>query len=136
VELERNGEKITLAGCLNWSLRSNKQRWGDIDKTIRGANPNQFALLMTHDPSHWEELVRKNYPWIDLTFSGHTHGFQCGIETNGIRWSPSQWLYRQWAGLYSVAGQQIYVNRGFGFVGYPGRLGIWPEITYITLRKG
>jgi hypothetical protein len=91
---------------------------------------------MSHDPSHWDAEVRPKYPDIDLALAGHTHGFQFGIENKYIKWSPSEWVYKQWAGLYQEGKQYIYVNRGFGFLGYPGRVGILPEITEITLRKG
>ena len=134
--LHRNGDVMTLAGCQNWSIRSEKQRYGSIANTLAGAPPQACTLLLSHDPSHWDAKIRPQFPWVDLTLSGHTHGFQFGVEVKGYRFSPSQWLYKQWAGLFAEGGQQIYVNRGFGFVGYPGRLGIWPEITHITLRKG
>ena len=88
---------------------------------------------MSHDPSHWDAEIRPKYPDIDLTLSGHTHGMQFGIEIPGIRWSPIQYMYKQWAGLYTEANQKLYVNRGFGFLVYPGRVGILPEITVITL---
>ena len=91
---------------------------------------------MSHDPSHWDAQVRPHYPDIDLTLAGHTHGFQFGIETKWLKWSPSEYVYKQWAGLYQEGKQFIYVNRGFGFLGYPGRVGILPEVTEITLRRG
>jgi len=97
-------------------------------------NPEHFKILMSHDPSHWDKQVRPEFPDIDLTLSGHTHGMQLGIEIPGFRWSPSKWIYKQWAGLYQNGKQYLYVNRGLGFLGYPGRLGIWPEITVITLE--
>lgn len=92
---------------------------------------------MSHDPSHWENVIRRKYPEIDITFSGHTHGFQFGIETPAFKWSPAQYIYKQWAGLYKNNGnsQYIYVNRGTGFIGYPGRIGILPEITLVELDK-
>jgi len=88
---------------------------------------------LSHDPSHWDAQVRKAYPNIDLTLSGHTHGMQFGIEIPWLKWSPVQYLYKQWAGHYQENNQQLYVNRGYGFLGYPGRLGIMPEITLIEL---
>ena len=90
---------------------------------------------MSHDPSHWDGQVRREFPEIDLTLSGHTHGMQLGIEIPGLKWSPAQWIYKQWAGLYQNGNQYLYVNRGLGFLGYPGRLGIWPEITQIILES-
>ena len=90
---------------------------------------------MSHDPSHWDYQVKKEYKDIDLMLSGHTHGMQFGIENPYFRWSPVQWMYKQWAGLYEDGNQKLYVNRGFGFIGYPGRVGIMPEITVITLTK-
>ena len=96
---------------------------------------NTFKILMSHDPSHWDGQVRREFPEIDLTLSGHTHGMQLGIEIPGLKWSPAQWIYKQWAGLYQNGNQYLYVNRGLGFLGYPGRLGIWPEITQIILES-
>jgi predicted MPP superfamily phosphohydrolase len=94
-----------------------------------------FKILMSHDPSHWDAQVRPEYPDIDLTLSGHTHGFQFGIENKVLKWSPVQWAYKQWAGLYQEGAQYLYVNRGFGFIGYPGRIGILPEVAIIELKK-
>jgi predicted MPP superfamily phosphohydrolase len=91
---------------------------------------------MSHDPSHWDAQVRKQYPDIDLTMSGHTHGMQFGVDTGWFRWSPVQWMYKQWAGLYTEGRQHLYVNRGFGFIGYQGRVGILPEITLFELQRG
>jgi predicted MPP superfamily phosphohydrolase len=93
-------------------------------------------ILLSHDPSHWHAQVLKDHPDINLTFSGHTHGFQFGIEIPGFKWSPSQYVYKQWAGLYSEKNQHIYVNRGLGFLGYLGRVGIKPEITILELERG
>ena len=94
-----------------------------------------MCIRDSHDPSHWDKQVRTEYPDIDLTLSGHTHGMQFGIEIPGFKWSPIQYLYKQWAGLYKQDNQHLYVNRGLGFLGYPGRVGIWPEITVLELRK-
>ena len=94
-----------------------------------------FKVLLSHDPSHWEAEVTSKYTDIDLTLSGHTHGFQFGIEIPGLKWSPVQYVYKQWAGLYEKAGQYIHVNRGLGFIGYMGRIGIAPEITVLELVR-
>jgi predicted MPP superfamily phosphohydrolase len=104
-----------------------------MEDAYRGTEAYPFRILMSHDPSHWEAEVQKKYPDIDLMLSGHTHGMQFGVEIPGWRWSPVQYVYRQWAGLYETAQQKLYVNRGFGFLGYPGRVGILPEITLIEL---
>lgn len=135
--LERNGEHISLIGVENWGHKGRFQKYGDLDLAKSGVNMNDFQILMSHDPSHWDAKVRQKHPDIDLTLSGHTHGFQMGIEIPGfIKWSPSKYLYDQWAGLYQKGAQYIYVNRGLGFLGYPGRLGILPEITVLTLYSG
>jgi predicted MPP superfamily phosphohydrolase len=91
--------------------------------------------LLSHDPSHWDAQVRKSYPDIDLMLSGHTHGFQFGVELGDFQWSPAQYAYKQWAGLYQQGDQSIYVNRGYGYLGYPGRIGMPPEITILELRS-
>src|SRR5690606_17888289 len=109
-------------------------RLGDLSKAYKGTEEADLKLLLTHDPSHWEYQVTTEYKDIDLTFSGHTHGFQFGIEIPGyFSWSPSQYVYKQWAGIYQNENQYLYVNRGLGFLGYPGRVGILPEITSIEL---
>jgi predicted MPP superfamily phosphohydrolase len=131
--LERNGEQIGLLGIENWSASRAFSRYGDMEKTYAGADKYPFKILMSHDPTHWDAMVRPEYPDIDLTLSGHTHGAQFGIENPWFRWSPVQWVYRQWAGLYEEGKQKIYVNRGYGFIGYPGRVGILPEITVLEL---
>ncbi len=134
--LERNGQKIAIIGIENWGNALHFPKYGKLNEAHKGTEDVPFKILMSHDPSHWDAQVRPDYPDIDLTLSGHTHGFQFGIETRYIKWSPSQFVYKQWAGLYQEGKQYIYVNRGFGFLGYPGRVGILPEITEITLRKG
>ena len=131
-ELEKDGEKIALLGVQNWGARG-FAKYGDLSKTHRGTEKYPFKILLSHDPSHWDNEVSKKYKDIDLTLSGHTHGFQFGIEIPGFKWSPSKYIYPHWAGLYQQGNQYLYVNRGLGFLGYPGRLGIWPEITVITL---
>jgi predicted MPP superfamily phosphohydrolase len=131
-QLEKNGEKISLLGVQNISGK-NFRSYGDLSKAYHGVDDSHFKILMSHDPSHWDAEVRKNYPDIDLMLSGHTHGFQFGIEIPGFKWSPVQYVYKQWAGHYVAGNQQLYINRGFGFIGYPGRVGILPEITVIEL---
>ena len=135
VPLEKNGEKIALLGIENWGGSHRFPKYGKMEDAYKGAENYPFKILMSHDPSHWDIQVRKDYPSIDLTLSGHTHGMQFGIEIPGLKWSPIQYLYKQWAGLYKQDNQYLYVNRGLGFLGYPGRLGIWPEITVIELNK-
>lgn len=132
--LEENNEKIAIAGMHNWGKYFH--RVGDLEKTLKGLKEDDFTLLLSHDPSLWEEQVlnKKN---IELTFSGHTHGMQLGIEIPYInfKWSPAKYPYKRWGGLYQEAKNYIYVNRGFGFLGFPGRVGIKPEITVIELFK-
>lgn len=130
--LERDGEAITLLGVQNWGRRF--QQYGDLAKTMQGHDPSTFRILMSHDPTHWEEQVLGT--GIDLTLSGHTHGAQFGITIAGQTYSPAQWVYKRWAGLYTEGAQHLYVNRGFGFIGFPGRVGMPPEITVIELRRG
>ena len=133
--IERNGEKIAIVGVENWGKGGFKKA-GDLNKAIAEIKENDFKILLSHDPSHWEAEVIPHAQHFHLTLSGHTHGMQFGIEIPGwIKWSPVKWRYKQWAGIYKELGQYINVNRGFGFLGYPGRVGIWPEITVITLKK-
>ena len=133
--LEKNGEKIAIVGVENWG-KGFKQK-GDLKKASSQISSDDFKILMTHDPSHWDAEVVNNEYHYHLTLSGHTHGMQFGIEIPGwIKWSPAKWRYNQWAGIYEALGQYINVNRGFGFLAYPGRVGIWPEITVIELKKG
>jgi uncharacterized protein len=135
VPIEKNGQKIALLGIENWGGNMRFPKYGKMDLAHKGTEDYSYKILMSHDPSHWEKQVQTEYPDIDLTLSGHTHGMQLGIEIPGIKWSPVQYLYKQWAGLYQSGKQFLYVNRGLGFLGYPGRLGIWPEITVIELQK-
>ncbi len=133
--LERNGQKIALLGVENWG-RGGFKKAGDLEKAKDGILKDDFKILLSHDPSHWEDVVLQDDYHFHLTLSGHTHGMQFGVEIPGwIKWSPVKWRYKYWAGLYSELEQFINVNRGFGFIGYPGRVGIWPEITVITLKK-
>ena len=133
VVLKKNGEQIALIGIENWSNIARFPKHGRMDLAYAGTEKYPFKILMSHDPSHWDAQVRPQYPDVDLTLSGHTHGMQFGIEIPGFKWSPVQYIYKQWAGLYEEGKQKLYVNRGFGFIGYPGRVGILPEITVIEL---
>lgn len=134
VRLQRNGEEIAVLGIENWGAKRGFPKYGDMSKAYKGLeNTDVFKILLSHDPSHWDNQVIQEYPDIDLTFSGHTHGMQFGIEIPGLKWSPVQYVYKNWAGHYKQGKQHLYVNRGFGFLGYPGRLGILPEITVIEL---
>ncbi len=133
VVLERDQDKIAIVGIENWSAKSRFPKYGDLGKAFSGAEQIPFSILLSHDPSHWRAQVLANYPTISLTLSGHTHGMQFGVELPGVRWSPVQYVYAEWAGLYEQLDQKLYVNRGFGFIGYPGRVGILPEITVIEL---
>ncbi|MFN5930901.1 MAG: metallophosphoesterase, partial [Sphingobacteriales bacterium] len=130
--LEKDGDKLALLGVENWGAKANFKRYGKLAEAYAGCEHIPFKILMSHDPSHWDAEV-KNYSDIHLTLSGHTHGMQFGLEIPGFKWSPVQYVYRQWAGKYEEGVQKLYVNRGFGFLGYPGRVGILPEITYIEL---
>jgi uncharacterized protein len=134
-KIEKDGEYITLIGVENWGSGGFKKA-GDLEKALRGVDKESFKILLSHDPSHWEGQVIDHPTHIHLTLSGHTHGMQFGIEVGGFKWSPVKYRYPQWAGLYEQNNKYIYVNRGFGFLGFPGRVGIWPEITVIELRRG
>lgn len=132
--LERNGEKIALIGVENWG-HGRFSKYGDLNKAIEGVNTEDFKILMSHDPTHWQEVVLPENKDIQLTLSGHTHGMQCGIEIPGwLKWSPSQYIYKYWGGMYEEDGKYLNVNRGFGYHAFPGRLGVWPEITVIELK--
>ena len=133
VVLERGGESIALLGVENWSSKARFPKHGRMDLAHPGTEKYLFKILMSHDPSHWESEVQPKYPDIDLVLSGHTHGMQFGVEIPGFKWSPVQYMYKQWDGLYEKDKQKLYVNPGFGFIGYPGRVGILPEITVIEL---
>jgi len=133
LELERGGQKISLIGVQNWGRGF--IQIGDLDKALAGVDKDAFKILLSHDPTHWEEKVRFNTTPIDLTLAGHTHGAQFGVETAGFRWSPVQYRYLDWAGLAHHNKRYLYVNRGFGFLAFSGRLGVWPEITQITLKR-
>ena len=133
VPLTKGDASIALIGVENWGGNLNFPRYGDLKKAHTGTENYPVKLLLSHDPSHWDKQVKPEYSDIDITFSGHTHGFQMGIEVPGLKWSPSKYFYKEWAGLYTDGNQHIYVNRGLGFLGYPGRVGISPEITVMEL---
>lgn len=135
VLLQRGNDTIALLGIENWGARAGFPKYGDMSRAYAGLQQQNipFKILLSHDPSHWDTQVVTDYPDIDLTLSGHTHGMQFGIEIPGFKWSPVKYVYKNWAGLYNQGRQHLYVNRGFGFLGYPGRLGILPEITVLEL---
>ncbi len=133
--IEKNGQRLALIGVENWGKGFNQA--GDLKKASVGVNKADFKILMSHDPSHWEYKIKHDEFNYQLTLSGHTHGLQMGIEIPGlIKWSPAKYVYKQWAGLYNEFGRYINVNRGFGYHAFPGRVGIWPEVTVIELKKG
>jgi predicted MPP superfamily phosphohydrolase len=133
--LRKGDDKLALIGVENWG-RGGFKKAGDLKKATKDIHKDDFKILLSHDPSHWEDVVIHDDYHYHLTLSGHTHGMQFGIEIPGwFKWSPAKWRYKYWAGIYEEMGQLINVNRGFGFLGYPGRVGIWPEITVITLKK-
>ncbi len=127
-----NGHSVEVIGVENWGKPPFPQL-GDLPEAMSGTNPELVKILLSHDPSHWDLQVREKED-IALTLSGHTHGMQFGIEIGNFKWSPSKWTYRHWAGLYRENGQYLYVNRGIGYTGFPGRVGIRPEITLLTLH--
>jgi uncharacterized protein len=133
VALEKGGEHIALLGIENWGAKARFPKHGRMDLAHPGTEKYPFKILLSHDPSHWDAQVKTEYPDIDLMLSGHTHGMQFGIEIPGFKWSPVQYMYKQWAGVYTDGKQQLNVNRGFGFIGYPGRVGVLPEISVIEL---
>lgn len=128
-------ESISVLGIENWGGRGRFPKYGDMKKAVVGTEGSPVKLLLSHDPSHWRAQVLEEYKDIDVMFSGHTHGFQFGIEVGDVKWSPVKYFYPEWADLYQENGQQLYVNRGFGYIGYPGRFGILPEITVFTLKR-
>lgn len=133
IVFEKDNDTIVLIGIENWSAKARFPKYGDLKKANKGAASHLFKILMSHDPSHWKAEVLNDHPDIDLMLAGHTHGMQFGVEIPGLKWSPVQYVYKEWAGLYEKGNQKLYVNRGFGFLGYPGRVGILPEITVIEL---
>lgn len=134
VSLKKANQPIELIGVENWG-KGGFHQYGNLKKATATVPDHAFKILMSHDPSHWEGVTLQHNQQIHLTLSGHTHGMQFGIEFLGFKWSPIQYMYKQWAGLYQNAGRFLYVNRGFGFLGLKGRIGMWPEVAVITLRK-
>ena len=132
--IERGGDKISVLGVQNWSSHANFPKHGNLPQAHAASGDAPFKILLSHDPSHWEAQVL-NYPDIDLTLSGHTHGMQFGVNLPFLKWSPVKYVYKQWAGLYEQGRQKLYVNVGLGFLGYPGRVGFLPEITVFELRR-
>jgi len=135
IVLERGNDKIAIIGIENWSAKANFPKYGDMAKAYAGLKEKNIPvkILLSHDPSHWHAQVIPEYGDVQLTLSGHTHGMQFGVDSKWLKWSPVQYMYKEWAGLYTEGEQNLYVNRGFGFLGYPGRLGVMPEITVIEL---
>jgi predicted MPP superfamily phosphohydrolase len=133
--LSIDGERLGIIGVENWSARGRFPKYGKLKQAMEGLEETAFNVLLSHDPSHWKAEVLTDYPEIDLTLSGHTHGMQFGVDIPGFKWSPVQYMYEEWAGLYQERQQYLYVNRGFGYLGYPGRVGILPEITVFTLEQ-
>jgi predicted MPP superfamily phosphohydrolase len=134
ISLTKDGEAINLIGVENWG-KGGFHKYGDLQKAAAALPANGFNILMSHDPSHWDAVTLGHHQHIHLTLAGHTHGMQFGIEFLGFKWSPIKYVYKQWAGLYTEAGKYLYVNRGFGFLGLKGRIGMWPEIAVITLKR-
>lgn len=130
--IEKNGEKLYILGVENWGLKPFPQ-FGDIDKALEGLPESALKILMSHDPTHFDYVVKKHPRNIQLTLSGHTHGMQFGLDLKNVKWSPVQYRYPKWADLYESEGKLLYVNRGFGVIGYPGRVGVLPEITLLEL---
>ena len=131
VVLNKGKDNLALIGVQNWSALSNFPKYGNLGKAVQGTESIPFKILLSHDPTHWDGEIRPKFPDIDLTLAGHTHGMQFGVEIPGFRWSPVQYVYNQWMGLYEEGRQKLYINRGYGFIGYPGRVGILPEITLL-----
>lgn len=134
--IEKDGERIALTGVENWGAGRWFPKKGDLDAALTLVQDDDFCILMSHDPSHWDAKVLPHKKHVNLTLSGHTHGMQFGIKMPGFKWSPVQYRYPRWAGLYKEAGQYLYVNTGFGFLAFPGRVGMWPEVTVIELGRG
>ncbi len=131
--IEQGGDKIAIIGNENWGVRFSQ--YGKLEQAHKGTEEAAVKLLLSHDPTHWDAQVRPNFPDIDMMFAGHTHGFQFGVEIGNFKWSPVQYVYRQWADLHKEGEQYLYVNRGFGYIGYPGRVGIPPELTIVELKR-
>lgn len=133
--LKVDGEEIGVLGIENWGA-GRFPKFGKMDEAVKNTDDLLIKLLLSHDPSHWRAEILEKYPQIDMSFAGHTHGAQFGIESEYLKWSPVQYIYEEWDGLYQEGHQQLYVNVGYGFLGYPGRVGILPEITIFELKKG
>lgn len=133
--LNKEGQQLAILGIENWGAKGRFPKYGKMKEAYQGTEKIPVKLLLSHDPSHWDAQVRTEYKDIQIMFAGHTHGMQFGIDNQLAKWSPVQYMYKQWSGLYIEEGQQLYVNRGFGYIGYPGRIGITPEITVIELEK-
>lgn len=133
--IERDGSHLALIGVQNWSAHMRFPKYGSMELATKNINYGAFNILMSHDPSHWRAEILDKYKEVDIMLAGHTHGFQFGIEIPGFKWSPVQYIYKEWAGLYREGNRFLYVNRGLGFLGYPGRVGILPEITVIDLHS-
>jgi len=134
ISIKKGEQAISLIGVENWG-KGGFHKYGDLEKAAAGLPASSFNILMSHDPSHWDAVTLGHHQHIHLTLAGHTHGMQFGIELFGFKWSPIKYVYKQWAGLYEQAGKYLYVNRGFGFLGLKGRIGMWPEIAVITLKR-
>ena len=134
VMIHKHGQQIALIGVENWG-KGGFHKYGDLKKATANIPPDAFKILMSHDPSHWDEVTLDQNQHIHLTLAGHTHGMQFGIELFSFKWSPIQYMYKQWAGLYDREGKYLYVNRGFGYHGLKGRIGVWPEVTVLTLKR-
>ena len=134
-----NNIPVAIIGVENWSSYDRFPRFGDVNKALKGSDAALFRILLSHDPTHWDKVISQKHPNINITLSGHTHGFQFGVELKNFRWSPAQYMYKRWAGLYENPAtdnpQYLYVNRGLGMIGYPGRIGILPEITVMELSR-
>ncbi len=135
VTITKHGSSIALIGVENWG-KGGFHKYGDLKRATETVPDNAFKILMSHDPSHWDEVTIDHHQHVHLTLAGHTHGMQFGIELFGFKWSPIKYVYKQWAGLYEQDGKYLYVNRGFGYHGLKGRVGMWPEITVLTLKRG
>lgn len=133
--IKTGNDEIAILGCQNWGELTRFPKYGKMEPTIKGTEDVPVKLLLSHDPSHWRAQILPHYPQIDVMFSGHTHGMQFGVRTEHFKWSPVEYVYKEWAGLYHEGNQQLYVNVGYGFLGFPGRVGILPEITIFTLRS-
>lgn len=131
--ITQGGEKLALIGVENWGTRFSKH--GDLEKAYKGSEEAAVKLLLSHDPTHWDAQVRPTFKDIDVMFAGHTHGTQFGVSIGDYTWTPAQYAYKQWGGLYQEDNQYLYVNRGFGYIGYPGRVGMPPEITIFELKR-